>query len=256
MINRMKKITLVRRAIATPNSISYAIELEVIVAEDITKEIFVKQRLIKPDNKFEDVFVAVASPAQMEDLDIDCPAAESSYFRVKKITMIGSNSSFLEDVFRTILAEIQLLLDNEEALTLLESEAIYMISSDNVETSLVPVSLATSSGEYKSISLDTPTGHDNITMFYTTREILVKQLISIVGGSNSPSVSWSMRFAANRTASGTELKSGGFSTSDTQLGQVFTSFTNPIVPAGSYVWITTTSVTGNPTSLDITMVFQ
>lgn len=254
----MKRITLVKRAVAAPtlSVISYGLEIEVISAEDISKEIFVKQRIIKPDNKFEDVFVAVATPAQMQDLDINSPAADSSYFRVNKINIVGSNASFVKDVFETILAEIQLLVDNEEAVTALEEEALYTISAGSIEESLVPVALASASGEYKSISIDTPTGADNLTMFYTTRPIEVKQLISVVTGTGGPSVTWSIRFSANRNASGTEVLPGGITTTSIGLAQINSNFPNSHIPAGSFLWFTSTGVTGNPTALDVTLVFQ
>jgi hypothetical protein len=79
----MAKINLLKKSTAFDKDAgSYRMTLEVLSTENITKNVFVKQRLKNfVKNNFYDVFAAVSTPAQLEDLDEDTPSDSSSYYR-------------------------------------------------------------------------------------------------------------------------------------------------------------------------------
>lgn len=77
------------------------------------------------------MFAAVASPAQLEDLDEDSPAEGNTYFRVAKIQIIGTDPDYLQDVFTQIVADSELLIDNYDALSALQVQATYTVTKDS-----------------------------------------------------------------------------------------------------------------------------
>lgn len=111
--------------------------LEIIKGEDITKAVFVKQRLRNSiTNTFEDKFVAVCTPAQLEDLEENAPADGTSFYRVSKIDVISRNPDYLQDVFDDILVQIRKLCDDVESLNELEVEELYEIESDHIDVTM------------------------------------------------------------------------------------------------------------------------
>lgn len=106
-----------------PIASSYKLILEVNSAQDITPKIFVNQRFKNlSNNVFEDIFAAVATPAQLEDFDEDSPAAGTSYYRTNKIEILSRNADYLEDVYDDIVWQVQKLVDDMKALTNIENE--------------------------------------------------------------------------------------------------------------------------------------
>ena len=132
----MAKITLLRKSpVYDKHALSYRMQLEILATEQIVKEVFVNQRHKNfVTNTFDDVFAAVATPTQLEDFGKNSPEADSSYFRTFKIDLVSRNIDYLEDVFDSILFELTRLVDEVESLNDLQADAIYEITSDNIET--------------------------------------------------------------------------------------------------------------------------
>ncbi|MBI3320015.1 MAG: hypothetical protein HYZ89_05460 [Candidatus Omnitrophica bacterium] len=102
-----------------------------------------------------------------------------------------------------------------------------------------------------SITVDTPIAAENLTIFFTDKAITVQKMAAVLTGS-IPSVTWSVRFAADRSAAGTEVVTGGTTTTSTTTGDVITTFNNASIPANSYVWLTTTATSGTVNTLHVT----
>lgn len=134
----MATLNLLRKStVHDPNSESWRMTLEVTSSEDITKYVFVNQRLrnfIK--NNFEDAFAAVCTPTQIEDLDIGSPSAATSYFRVSKIDIVVRSLAYLEEIFLAILRELQNLVKDVESLNNLLPDGIYTITADNIDENM------------------------------------------------------------------------------------------------------------------------
>ncbi len=129
----MKTITLLRKSLKKNQGLtSYRLDLEITLANGITKDLFVKQRIKKYDGTDEDTFVAVASPAHIEDIDARSPAKDSSYFRTNTCSIVSSDPVLLEEAFQNILGELQLLVDQADVLDALDVDGVYSISSTSI----------------------------------------------------------------------------------------------------------------------------
>ena len=111
----MRKVTL-KRVDHAPDSQDnlqfYGMDLTVTAADNMPKQVFVKQRFAIDD----DAFAAVASSAQMEDLPVDEPNGDTSYFRSDSVSLVASNQATLEDIYSMVVLEIQQLVANLDAL--------------------------------------------------------------------------------------------------------------------------------------------
>lgn len=130
----MAKINLLRKSTSfDKTNQSYRLTLEITSTESIDKNLFIKQRFRNSiKNNFDDVFVAVATPAQVEELDINSPAPNTSFFRASSIDLVSVNAAYLEEVFSSIVRELQKLVEDNESLNLLNTDGIYEITTDDV----------------------------------------------------------------------------------------------------------------------------
>lgn len=112
----MRKLTLRRVDFNNSTEVlpSYSMELTVTTANDMPKEVFVKQRLdtVPPS----DDFAAVASASQLEDLPVGGPTSPSSYFRTDSVKLVSSNPATLDEIHGEVNTELQLLIANLDAL--------------------------------------------------------------------------------------------------------------------------------------------
>jgi hypothetical protein len=107
----------------------------------------------------------------------------------------------------------------------------------------------------KSISIEDPTNSENIILMQTSGSELIVKITSVLKGSG-PSVTFSIRHGTNVNTTGTEIKTGGFTTTSTTTGDEFTSFDSGVIPAEHFVWLTTSAVTGTVELLNVTALFN
>lgn len=103
------------------------------------------------------------------------------------------------------------------------------------------------------VVIENPTSAENVGLFYTPEALTVQQIVAVLRGSSTPSVTWTIKYAATRNAAGTEVVTGGTVTTSVTSGSVVTSFNNASIPAGSFVWLETTAQSGTVTELDVTL---
>lgn len=101
----------------------------------------------------------------------------------------------------------------------------------------------------KSITVESPTSSEDVTLFYATKDINITQIAALVIGS-TPSVTWTIRFSSNRADAGTEVVTGGTTTTSSE---VVTAFDDATIPSGSWVWLETTTTSGTVTQLHLTL---
>jgi hypothetical protein len=107
----------------------------------------------------------------------------------------------------------------------------------------------------KSVTLTDPLPNENLTLFYTESEVTLRKLVSHIGGLSDPSVTFSVRFGANRATNGTEVVPGGIVCANTALGLEVNQLPNALIPASSWVWLTTSEVSGVVSLFHLTLVF-
>lgn len=103
----------------------------------------------------------------------------------------------------------------------------------------------------KSTTLEFASAAENTTMWKTPVDITVSSVYAVNVGSASPSVTFNIAFGSDRT-SGTNVFSSGQTSTSTTTGHTFNSgFNDATIPAGSWIWITTSAQSGTVTEIMI-----
>lgn len=106
----------------------------------------------------------------------------------------------------------------------------------------------------KSISIPSPTSSDIFTLFYTKNSSTLTKIESVLRGSSSPSVSFTIKYGSDRS-SGTPVTSSAMTVTSTTTGLATTSFSSGTIPAGNFVWIEVTAVSGTVDELSVSLQF-
>lgn len=105
------------------------------------------------------------------------------------------------------------------------------------------------------ITIENPSTSENIFMFRTDVAITITKAADAVVGTGSPSVTWQIKYASTRDdGSPTNLFSASRTTTSTS-GVTTTTFNDATIPAGSWIWITTSANGGTVTELDINLTY-
>jgi hypothetical protein len=100
--------------------------------------------------------------------------------------------------------------------------------------------------------VENPSGSERLVWFKAYVATTVNTISAVLNGSSVPSVTFSVRFDADRSATGTELLTGGRTLTNTTTGVDYVPDVATI-PAGSWVWIQTTAQSGTVLELAISM---
>jgi hypothetical protein len=100
----------------------------------------------------------------------------------------------------------------------------------------------------KTLSLESPTATDNITIFRTDVDITVQEVIAVSIGT-TPSTTYVLRHSTDRSSTGTLVTTSAATTSVT-TGDVAT-LSDTTIPANSWVWFETSAATGTNVYLTI-----
>lgn len=104
----------------------------------------------------------------------------------------------------------------------------------------------------RSITIAGPKSGDNFTLFRTDVPTTITNVTALVAGT-TPSVTYEIRYASDRTSAGTLAITPATATSTT-TGNAATVQNQPI-PANSYVWLVITSVAGTVGEMNVTIAF-
>lgn len=117
-----------------------------------------------------------------------------------------------------------------------------------VEKVLTPI-------QSKSITIESPTSAEDISLFYTDDAITITKIVAVLVGSATPSVTWTLRHGTDRSATGTEAVTSGTTTTSITSGSVVTSFNDATVVADAFLWIETTAQSGTVGQINITVFY-
>jgi hypothetical protein len=106
-------------------------------------------------------------------------------------------------------------------------------------------------GPPKSLTIAYPVAGDNLTLFYTQTATTLTRVAAILRGTSSPSVTYSLRYAANRSSAGTAATASTTVTSLTTAS--LATLQNMPIPANNFLWLEVSAISGNPTELSITV---
>lgn len=105
----------------------------------------------------------------------------------------------------------------------------------------------------KSITIAEPLAGDSFTLFRTSKDTTLDSVVGLVVGNSSPLVSYELRYAADRTASGTVAVPLSVVTNTTSGATA--SVQNMPVPSGSYVWVDIVTVSGVTSEFNLSIGF-
>lgn len=106
----------------------------------------------------------------------------------------------------------------------------------------------------KTIVIENPTGFENISFFFTDAAITVTKMVAVLKGT-TPSLTWSVRHATDRSIAGNEIIIGGTTTTSTTTGSVITTFDDATIPANSFIWFTSTAESGTLTEFNVSLIY-
>lgn len=101
-----------------------------------------------------------------------------------------------------------------------------------------------------SVTVPSPQAGDEFTLTYTQDSLTLTQVLALVQGSSTPSVTFVLRYDADRSATGT-LATQSLAVTNTTTGQLATIQNMPI-PANRFVWLELTAVSGTVTEFTMT----
>lgn len=107
----------------------------------------------------------------------------------------------------------------------------------------------------RAITVETPGSAERILFGHIEREFTLDSLVAVVVGT-TPSVTWSLRYDADASATGTEVVVGGTTTTNTTSGDRVTALDNPVIPADVFLWLATTATSGTVASFNLTLLFS
>jgi hypothetical protein len=128
------------------------------------------------------------------------------------------------------------------------------LNSDKRITAL-DFSRATKEQESKSILIEDPTPVEDLSCFFTDVAITITKIRAVVTGA-TPSLTWTLRHGTDRDAIGSEVVTGGTTTTSKTTGSEITVFNDATIVADSHVWIETTAQSGTVSSIIITLFYN
>ena len=107
----------------------------------------------------------------------------------------------------------------------------------------------------KAITISYPTATENLTLFRSDAINTITALASVLKVTAASSITFTIKYGADRAGAGTEIKTGGFVVSSSTTGLIETSFDNAAIPAGNFVWVEVLSLSGSIQELHINLSF-
>lgn len=114
-----------------------------------------------------------------------------------------------------------------------------------------PTGATGAAGPPKSITIAIPQIGDEFTLFNTQTSTTLTNVIGVVRGTSTPSVTMELRYASDRSTAGT-LATASTTVTSTTTGNTFTVQNMPI-PANQFLWVKITGVSGSVQEVSISV---
>ena len=98
------------------------------------------------------------------------------------------------------------------------------------------------------VRLESPADADQVPLLYTTVAVTISSLRTVLIGTGTPSTTWNVKHATDRSAAGTNVFTANQTTTSETTGDVdLSGFNDETIPAGRFVWV---EIEGAPTTTD------
>ncbi len=108
----------------------------------------------------------------------------------------------------------------------------------------------------RSFTLERPSDSEDLGIFFANQAVTITEVVAVLVGSNTPSVTWTVRHDLDRSASGNEVVTSGTTTTNTTSGETVTIFNDATIPANSHVWLETTAKSGTVDSISLSIFYK
>ena len=119
------------------------------------------------------------------------------------------------------------------------SDKLYRFTSTTVKVEIAPLA-----EHSKHITILNPTTTEDTVIAWFNRASTITRIVFGIKGTGSPSRMVTIRKNSDRSATGTEVVTGGTVVTNTTTGQTVTSFNSASIPAGNFLWLETTAGSG------------
>jgi hypothetical protein len=106
----------------------------------------------------------------------------------------------------------------------------------------------------KAIVINTPGSSENVTLFYTTSALTISNVRTVLTGSSTPALTFSILSGSDRNTGATTHVSS-YNSTNTTTGESAT-IANASISANRWVWLTSSATGGTVTSFSITLNFS
>lgn len=103
------------------------------------------------------------------------------------------------------------------------------------------------------LSIASPGASEDRTLGEARAAFAISSMRAVLVGSATPSVTWTVRKGSDRSAAGTEVVTGGTTTTSITSGSAVTILTSPAVAANDFLWLETTAQSGTVGELHVTV---
>jgi hypothetical protein len=134
-----------------------------------------------------------------------------------------------------------------------------MVLTTDQATQAITFASSNTNNFTRGITIADPTNAENATIMFTTSSLTINRITSVIRGTAAPSVTYTLRYAASRSLTGTEVITDGTVVASPFTGSALISssgFTNPTVPGNNFIWLQTTAKSGTVNELFVQFQYQ
>ena len=107
----------------------------------------------------------------------------------------------------------------------------------------------------KSLTIVYPTASEDITILYTEAQHIVSRIATVMLSTGTSTVDFTLRYGPDRSATGTEIKTGGMTCSSNTVANEVTVFDSATIPTDNFIWLETSSITGSVQEFHVSLTF-
>jgi hypothetical protein len=109
-------------------------------------------------------------------------------------------------------------------------------------------------GVSRGLSIVSPTSSENVTIISNIDQTrTIKSITAILYGT-TPSITWTLRVGSDRSAAGTEVITGGTTTTNTTSGHTLITFNAPNLIPGNHLWLVISAKSGTVSEFHLTIL--
>lgn len=103
--------------------------------------------------------------------------------------------------------------------------------------------------------LPSPAGTEKRPLLRAPQQLTITRLSAVITAGSLPTVTFTVRHGADVAQAGTLLNTTSFLCNSNTSGLEWSSFSNPVVPAGDWIWVLLSARSGTPQAFSLQLEF-